>query len=262
MAKKITETTEPFLARVNVATFKVNIVSVSALVMHRQAEKAQRELLQSSVKKSKVDRASEAKHDPVAEFRAAVYRNRQDDTPTVCHMPGGAFKRSMAEAALRIPGGNKTEVGQLVHVVDESVYIFGNIYMFSQWVREGMSKTPNVRFLPIFPEWACTLEIMYIPPLVTDEIVFNLLVGAGNIMGIGDGRPQKGKFARGRFMPVGADDPTFKRIVKSGGRAAQQRAIEAAEPFDEETRELVDWFFEEAKRRRFPFTEAGSEWVR
>jgi hypothetical protein len=134
--------------------------------------------------------------------------------------------------------------------------------MFSQWVREGMAKTPNVRFVPIFPEWACTLKIMFIPPLVTDEIVFNLLVGAGHIMGIGDGRPQKGKFARGRFMPVPENDPTFKHIVESGGRAAQQEAIEAATPYDAETGELVTWFYEEAQRRRFPFTQPGSEWVR
>ena len=115
MPKK-TEVTEPFLARLDVAQVRFNIVGVSPLVMHRQSEKARRELLQASVKKTKVDRASEAKHDPVAEFRAAIYRNRHDDTPTACHMPGSAFKRSMAEAALRIPGGNKTETGQLVHV--------------------------------------------------------------------------------------------------------------------------------------------------
>jgi hypothetical protein len=260
MVKKTVETTAPFLARLDVATVKFHIVGVSPLVMHRQSEKARRELLQASVKKSKVDRAAESKHDPVAEFRAAIYRNRTDDTPTACHMPGGAFKRSMAEAALRIPGGNKTEVGQLTHVVDESVYIYGVPFMFSQWIREGMSKTPNVRFVPIFPEWACTVEVLYTPPIINDEIIFNLLVGAGHIMGIGDGRPQKGKFSRGRFAPVPEKDPTFQRIVKTGGRAAQLKAIENAEPFDAECRELTEWFYGEADRRRFPYTAPGSTW--
>jgi hypothetical protein len=111
MPKKSVETTAPFLARLDVAQVTFNIVGISPLVMHRQSEKAQHELLQASVKKNKADRSAEAKHDPVNEFRAAIYRNRQDDTPTVCHMPGGAFKRAMAEAALRIPGGNKTETG-------------------------------------------------------------------------------------------------------------------------------------------------------
>src|SRR5258707_15689523 len=92
MPKK-TEVTTPFISRLDIAQVKFNIVGLAPLVMHRQSEKARRELLQASVKKSKVDRAAEAKHDPVAEFRAAIYRNRHDDTPTACHMPGSAFKR-------------------------------------------------------------------------------------------------------------------------------------------------------------------------
>ena len=69
------------------------------------------------------------------------------------HLAPGAFKRAIATAALRTPGGNKTEIGQLVSIADP-VFVWGIPSLHSAMVRQGgISKTPDVRFRPIFPRW-------------------------------------------------------------------------------------------------------------
>lgn len=250
---------ELHIARLEVAQVSFAIIGKTPLIMNRQSEKVRRELLLPAKRKNRAEREAVAKHDPVEEFRASIYRNRLDDTPTFCHMPGGAFKKAMANAALRIPGGNKTETGQLVSVADEGVLIYGIPFLHAAMVRQaGMARTPDVRFRAIFPEWCCLLTIAYVPPLINDEIIFNLLTGAGIIMGVGDGRPERGALNFGQFAPTDVNNPTFLRIQKAGGRAAQVAAMEAAEPFDQEAADILEWYMSEAKRRRMDFTQPGS----
>lgn len=253
-------TTEQHIARLSIARVRFNILGRTPLLMHRQSQKVIFELTLPSAKKNKAERASIAKHDPVLEFRNTIYMNRDANAPTACHMPSGAFKGAITNAALRIPGGNKTETGQLISIASETVHIYGIPLLHAASVRQaGISKTPDIRFRAVFPAWCCVLEINYVPPLLNDEIVFNLLAGAGLVMGVGDGRPEKGRLSHGQFAPVADDDPEFRRIVKAGGRVAQLAAIRAATPYDDEARQLLDWYCEEAKRRRFTFTAPGSK---
>jgi hypothetical protein len=75
------------------------------------------------------------------------------------------------------------------------------------------------------------------------------LGAAGVIIGVGDGRPEKGKLSFGKFRVVSADDRDLLAIMKSGGRKAQDAALADPEFYDLETRKLLTWFNEERGRR-------------
>jgi len=112
-----------------------------------------------------------------------------------------------------------------------------------------MNKTPDIRTRCIVPQWAATISVFYIKPLIQYQAVVNLLAAAGQYIGIGDGRPEKGKLNFGQFRLVGEDDAEFNLLVKTGARDVQVAAMEAAEPYDDESRELLQWFQAELKER-------------
>jgi hypothetical protein len=114
-----------------------------------------------------------------------------------------------------------------------------------------MNRTPDVRTRCIVPEWACRITVAFPVPILKEQTVSNLFAAAGMIQGVGDWRPEKGSATFGQFELVSEDDPDFQRIVKSGGREAQIKAMEIAEPYDIETEELLAWFVKEVDRRGF-----------
>ncbi|MGH6628404.1 MAG: hypothetical protein ACREB3_01580, partial [Burkholderiales bacterium] len=59
----------------------------------------------------------------------------------------------------------------------------------------------------------------------------------------------KGSGTYGQFRLTTEDDHEFIEVIKSGGRAAQIEAMEAAKPYDEESEELLVWYNSELKRR-------------
>lgn len=226
------------------------IRGTSPLVFNRMAEKAKRELLLPSGRKTAADRAASLKHDPVAEYRASVYRDQMPDAPTRLVMPTTALKGALASAALDMPGASKTQIGRLTSVEGEYVHIYGVPQLFMRIVRSAdMNKTPDVRTRAIVPEWAARVTISFVRPLLRDQVIANLLAAAGISVGIGDFRQEKGKGSFGCFELVSADDEGFGRIMRTGGRAAQDAALDEAPPYDAETEELLAWYRAETKRR-------------
>jgi hypothetical protein len=113
-----------------------------------------------------------------------------------------------------------------------------------------MNRTPDVRTRAIVPAWACSLRVTFVQPLIRAQAVANLLAAAGITIGVGDGRPEKGAMSYGQFRIADKDDAEFKRILKDGGRKAQQAGLDNPEPYDEETRELLTWFDDERAKRQ------------
>ena len=240
------------------------ILGTSPLIMNRLAEKARQELLMGGEKKNTAQRQATLKHDPVFEYRSALYRSPDDKRPTRLHFPSGAFARAMGTAALRIPGASKTAIMQLATSVGtESDYEFDvGIYGVPQLLmsitrQSNPDKTPDIRTRGILPAWACYVKIKFIKPSLSERTVVTLLAGAGRVSGIGDYRRERGGLF-GSFKLVSENDPEFQRIVKSGGRKAQDAAILSPEPYDLETEELLVWFFAEATRREKIFTKLAA----
>lgn len=228
-----------------------NIVGVGpGMIMHRFDQKAWRELLLPALEKNKAGLQETLKHDPIAEFRGALYRCRDQTAPTMFHVPNGMVAGAMASAATDIPGAKKAEIERLVSIAMPTVHIYGVPTFAMDMVRNSdMNHTPDVRTRPYFDRWAIpNLAIKFKVNPLTESQVFNLLSAAGEIIGLGDWRRQKGG-DHGSFRLCNANDKELKEIVASGGRKAQQRAWDEPVANNEDTEELFAWFKEELERR-------------
>jgi hypothetical protein len=227
------------------------ILGTSPLIFNRLPEKAWRELLMPQ-KKTAADRNGNLKHDPIEEFRNSPYRMKEPNAPTVLAVLPMMFKQSMGTAALRTPGAKKTEIEQLVRVDWANMPIFGIPKVFCAITRSAdMNRTPDVRTRAILPEWACTFKVRFQKPILKEQVIADILATAGRVSGICDWRQEKGSGSFGSFNLVSADNADFKRIVKTGGRKAQEEALANPEPYDDDTSELLAWFDVELKRRGF-----------
>lgn len=243
---------------ISIARSNFCLLGRSPLIMHRMPEKAWHELLLPAPKKNAAERIMTLKHDPIAEFRSSVYRNRDADAPTRFHMPNGAFKKALASAAIDIPGATKSQIGRLTDIEGE-VFIYGLPLVHCAIVRQsGMTRTPDVRTRAAFRTWACRIKISYVANLIIERQVANLLNAAGTIIGIGDNRPEKGADSFGKWEVVDESDARFQSLLKSAGAKEQTKALDNPVAFDEETEELLAWFDSEIIRREKNLPSAAS----
>lgn len=70
--------------------------------------------------------------------------------------------------------------------------------MRTDMVRVGMGSA-DVRYRPEYPEWSATLTIEFNAGMISLNQVYQLVKAAGYSCGIGEMRPEKGKFGYGRF---------------------------------------------------------------
>lgn len=235
-----------------VDSLQVCVLGKTPLICNRLSQKAQRELLLPKGRKTAADKASSLKHDPVEEFRAAPYTLSDPEAPTLIAHLATAFKNALRSAAVDMSGANKAQMGRLTYVEGPMIPIYGVPKLFMAITRSAdQNKTPDVRTRAILPEWAAELTVCYTHPVIKETAIVNLLAAAGLIQGVGDWRPEKGSGNYGQFELVSPDDPRYRRVVAEGGRQAQVEAMEAAEPYDAESEELLSWFDVEVKRRGF-----------
>lgn len=243
MATKKSEGVEIQIMEVQQGRLRVNVVGTSPILLNRMSEKAKRQLLLPPKPTNRADRNSRLKHVPLEEFNAAPYKLTDDDAPTLLAVPGASFKRALASAALDIPGTNKSVIGRLTYVPNEYVPLYGIPKLYMTVVRSAdINRTPDVRTLVIVPEWAASFDIDFVKPNLNEGAIANLIAASGIFVGVGDGRPEKGKLSFGRFQMVSDGDQTFSRIVDGGTREVQVAAMEAAVPYDSETASLLEWF--------------------
>jgi hypothetical protein len=247
------------IQEINVDEITMNFLGTSPCIVNRFAAKAWRELLFPSIKQNRAGLEQSLKHDPPAEFRGALYVNRDAKEPTLFHLPSGSFHGALAAVALDIPGTAKAKIERLTKIVDLQVNLYGVPQIFCAMVRNSdQNRTPDVRTRPIFPEWCGTISFRYIRGILTEKTVANLFGAAGKIIGIGDWRGQKGG-PYGGFDVVGSNNADWKRIVKTQARAAQAKAFKSPAFYDENTEELLTWFEEEVARREMEGQLVGAD---
>lgn len=244
--------------RIKKGGFHAYILGMSPIICNAMSAKAKQQLLLPPKRKNLVERATTLKHDPMEEFRSSFYKSRGNNEPTRVLLHGGSFKGAMKEAALRMPGVQKKEVGQLVYVEGSYTPLYGVPELFMSITRSAdINRTPDVRTRMIIPHWACELQISYADPVIKGSNVLDLLAFAGSFMGVGDWRPEKGSGSYGLFTVLDEPNKQWNDIVKHGGRVAQDRAIANPTPHDEETSELLSWFETESDRRGFSVVKAA-----
>jgi hypothetical protein len=236
--------------RMTVMTF--NLVGVTPLMMHSASAHAKGELLFPSPKKNAAERAVTMKHEPFQEYVEASYRFRDADPgPTRLYMPAGAIHAALKDVAIDMVNTKKAQIGRLTSVPGIKLPVYGTSKIVSAMVRNSdQNRTPDIRTLPIFERWAMpNITIRFVNSLVKESSIANLLANAGIIIGIGDGRPQHGYFDFGQWRLAEDDDKELKEIMRTGGRAAQDKALAHPEYYDIETQELLEWFMAEQKKR-------------
>lgn len=227
------------------------IVGKTPLIVNRLAEKAKRELVFPKGKKSTAEKATSIKHDPVAEFRASAYKLNPTNG-TLLGFPALCIKKAISCAALDIPGASKAQIGRLTYVTGDLLSLYGTPKLFMRPTRSSdMNRTPDIRTRCIVPEWAIEVQINFVVPILNATTVLNLLSAAGLYNGLGDWRQQKGSASYGQFRIIPMNQKSEIKHILTQGIEAQQKAIELAEPMDndDETRELLEWFKVEAKNR-------------
>lgn len=214
-------------------------------------EKAKNELLLPRGRMTTAQKAHNLKHNPEAEFRASIYRDRTPDGPTRIVMKATALKGGMATAALDMPTAvAKTQINRLVTVMGEAIPIWGIPRLaIDPVINAGISRTPDMRTRAKLSEWATMVHVRFTLPMVTQQTVATLVGAAGMIIGMGDFRQEKGKGSNGLFEVVPEDNPRFQRIIATQGRKAQDEALTNPVCYDEESEELLAWFHEELARR-------------
>jgi len=237
----------------NQATFCLK--GVSPLVFNRLPKKAREQLLLPPKKVKGASRELTLKHDPYAEFLDSPYTTQNEDAPTLLVMPGEAFKKAVANATLDMEDGpTKASIGRLVGVVTPWVSIYGIPTLWMTMVRQaGQNKTPDVRTRAVVEKWAAVVTVSYISPNLSEHKIGNLMANAGIIIGVGDGRQEKGSLSCGKWDLASKADAEFNDIIKTGGRSRQMKEMGDPHFFDEPSEELFEWFEEEAQRREFKF---------
>lgn len=249
MVKKTQATTELSVVMIQTGRIEVCLLGTSPLILNAMSEKSRQGLLFPSPTKNSAERAGSLKHDPIEEYRNSVYRHRDNDHPTRLFFPAGAFKKAMSSAALDMPGLKKAQVGRLVWIEGNDIDIYGIPQIYTTVVRSAdMNRTPDMRTRAILPQWACRLTINYVRPLLKERDIGTLLGAAGIIVGIGDGRQEKGAFSFGQFEVVAMDDKRWANVTKLG-RKGQDAALATPAFYDEETEKLITWFEAERKVR-------------
>jgi len=252
MASKKSEGTEISVLEVSRGVIEFCVLGNSPLICNAMSAKAKQQLLLPPTKKNAAEKASTLKHQPMDEFRASMYTARDPACPTRIIAKATAFKGALMSAAIDIPGAAKAQIGRLAYVEGDEIPIFGIPQLLMSVTRSAdMNKTPDVRTRAILPKWACRIAIQYTTPLLKEQAIINLLAAAGITQGVGDWRVQKGSGNYGQFSLVSPDDKEFVRIIKEGGKNAQDKAIADPVCYDSETEELLSWFHVETKRRGF-----------
>lgn len=250
MKKATRDDSEISITEIHMTKMDFCIVGITPLVPHAMSFKAKGQLLFPPKKKNQAEKDTTMKHEPYEEFRAAAYKFREDDEPTRLYMPGSCFHSAMAAVAIDMAGAKKAQVGRLTNIEREKLPVWGVPQIWSTIVRSSdMARTPDVRVLPILPKWATRVTVEFVGSLIKTASVANLLGAAGTIIGIGDGRPQKGKLSFGKFRVCSEDDAEFRAILKAGTRAVQDKALADPVAYDMETEELLSWFTAEIDRR-------------
>lgn len=238
------------IAELRRESLEVCVVGRSPLILNCMAAKAKRELLLPKRKMNAAEKAGSLKHDPLQEFRDSAKYSVEDDGHLLC-LPATAFKSAIRSAALVIPGATKSQIGRLTYIDGEEVGVFGKPSMMMSVVRSAdINHTPDIRTRCAIKEWCAKLTIVYCVPILTGKSVRNLLSVAGEVIGVGDFRPEKGAGAFGRFEIVEETSEEYQAILANGNNV-QESVMNSETPpyYDGETAKLHHWYKNELAER-------------
>jgi hypothetical protein len=192
------------LRPIQLESMDVPLVGTAPLIMHRFAEKAQRQIEEKQQKKAK--QAKEAR-DPDAEYLAACHvmpGNSAGDPGCAYGCPAVWFKAAAVDACTWIDGMTKVGARGSFHVREIAGGLipleFREMSRRTDPVTISMG-TRDLRYRPQFDDWRIRLTIDFNAAAISPEQIINLFNVAGFAVGVGEWRPQRdGSFGRFRVQ--------------------------------------------------------------
>lgn len=174
----------------------IPIVGISPLIVHAWSEKSKK-----MISDKQAGKAKNKKHEirqPEEEYEAAKHRSVSDWEG----FPAAGFKASMIRGAKMIGMVMKdTQQAFFINAECEEtqlVRIHGESRMRTDMVRVGMGAS-DIRYRPEYPDWYAELNIEFNEGIISIDQIHQLVKAAGYGCGVGEMRPEKGKFNYGRF---------------------------------------------------------------
>lgn len=177
----------------------IPVKGISPLIVHAWSEKSKKMITDKQAGKAK-----NKKHD---------IRNPQEDYESAKHkspqgwdgFPAAGFKAAMIRGAKMIGMVMKdTQTAFFIKADCEEtqlIKIKGKSRMRTDMVRVGMGSS-DIRYRPEYPEWSANLTIEFNAGILSLDQLYQLVKAAGYGCGVGEMRPEKGKFNYGRFELV------------------------------------------------------------
>lgn len=186
---------------VEILDFAINevvipIVGISPLIVHAWSEKSKKMISDKQAGKPK-----NKKHE---------IRDPEDDYQQAKHIsplgfegfPAAGFKAAMIRGAKIIGMVMKdTQTAFFIKADCEEtqlIKINGESRMRTDMVRVGMDAA-DIRYRPEYPVWSANLTIEFNSGVLSIDQLYQLVKAAGYGCGVGEMRPEKGKFNYGRF---------------------------------------------------------------
>ena len=174
----------------------VPIIGISPLIVHAWSEKSKK-----MISDKQAGKAKNKKHE---------IRNPEEDYEQAKHkavdgwdgFPAAGFKAAMIRGAKMIGMVMKdTQTAFFIKADCEEtqlVKIHGESRMRTDMVRVGMGSS-DIRYRPEYPDWYAELTIEFNAGILSLDQIHQLVKAAGYGCGVGEMRPEKGKFNYGRF---------------------------------------------------------------
>ena len=195
------------LNKIDAETLIVPIRGTAPLIVHNFSEKSRRQMLEAQQGKKKVKEI----RDPRAEYEAAFYRIAHEDGTEGYGFPVTAFKAATTGAARFYDKSvTMTALRQFMFMrgvmtkadAQMLVEIHGEPEMREDVVRlGGPSRSADLRYRPMFPEWTCELTVTYVKSSIDRGSILSLIDAGGMGIGVGEWRPEK----RGEFGTYAVD---------------------------------------------------------
>lgn len=174
----------------------IPIVGISPLIVHAWSEKSKK-----MISDKQAGKAKNKKHEirqPEEEFEAAKHISISGWEG----FPAAGFKAAMIRGAKMIGMVMKdTQQAFFINAECEEtqlVRIHGESRMRTDMVRVGMGAS-DIRYRPEYPDWYAELNIEFNEGVISVDQIHQLVKAAGYGCGVGEMRPEKGKFNYGRF---------------------------------------------------------------
>ncbi len=174
----------------------IPIVGTSPLIVHAWSEKSKRMIADKQAGKAK-NKKHEIR-DPEQDYEQAKHISADGWEG----LPAAALKAAMIRGAKMVGMVMKdTQAAFFVNADCEQtqlVRLHGESRMRTDMVRVGMGAA-DIRYRPEYPEWYMELNIDFNEGLISIDQLHQIVKAAGYGNGLGEMRPEKGKFNYGRF---------------------------------------------------------------